>query len=771
MWIKNFRHKKLQTLMIFMIIMLCSMLLIASVSILVSLNKPFKKLAKECHSATAVVYPYSTDDKDVNILGQQFVKLTEVKKVEYVRIHYITERLSFEDKKIKGFIDLTKYNASVFGKIRYLQGNKSAAEKLKNNECIIPACISNEYNIKIGDSIKLELVGGDVDYKVRGIYADPYNTSSSFDSNILTKELPKGVSQKLCVYLYGKKGITGSKLQDAFRKKHDGQMNGQMVTLQQTVDSSLIAAHIVGSVFLAIGIIMLFVSCIIINFMIKSAMIADSKSIAVYKTMGYTSSDILNMYLKFYFAVVSLGCIIGIGSSVFLSDIILASVFKNMGQSVDNNILALGIPGYIIIVGFVLGIIYRIIGKTKNVKPVYALNGMSNSNTHKKKEYKGDSKMQFSPIGIALRTLMRNKKGAAHIVITCIVTIFSINFAVVSLDVAHTLKSNNDYWLGVDKCDVMVSITDSKQYKKVENIIRKDKRVNYYLESNMSKKIAMKWKKGMDDTIISGFVFNDFSRTKLPIVEGRNPKASNEIAIASKVAGELHKTVGDYMQVYLQGGKSVNFLITGIFQTYYQLGYACRLTKSAYTDNNYRFNYDHFSIYLKNKNDMKAFMKDIKKKIKSSGNVFARTEAFSSIMDMIVAPQNSAIPPVVAVVLLVGAINIFCIVLLKNASSKRINGIYKCLGYSTWHLILSNLYYVGIIAAASIVVALPLIVNFYPLIMRTCLAMFGFLKYPVTYNYYHIALANLVVFIFFIMSTMISSRSLKKVSVRELVQE
>jgi putative ABC transport system permease protein len=748
------------------------MLLNASVSILISLDKPFQEFAKECQSATAVLYPYSVKDEEVISLGHQFAELSEVEKVEYTRFYNITEELVFNEKKIEAFTKLTEYSDAVYGKIRYLKGDKNVSASLNENECVIPACISNKYNIKTGDSIKLKLTSEEVIYTVKGIYSEAYNTSTAFDSDILVKKLPKSVSGKLHIKLYGMTGIEGREIEEAYREKYNGQLNGAMYTLEDRIDNGLLAGNIVGGVFLAIGIIMLIVSCIIINFMIKNVMITDAKTIAVYKTMGYSSNDILKLYLTFYFVVVSAACVIGIGNSVFLSNIILSSVFKNMGQVVESNAIIPGILCYLLIVGFVLGVIFRIIGNTKKVKPVYALNGMSSSSTKKKKDYKGNSKMQFSALGIALRTINRSKKGAISILITSIVTVFSINFAVISLDIANTMKENNDYWLGVDKSDVMIGVTDRNQYEKVEMVIREDPSVDYYFNSNLDNRVTMKWKKGMNTTNMSAFVYDDYSQAQLPIIKGRNPEAGNEIAISSKVSSGLDKAVGDYIEIFLGGQKRVNLMITGIFQTYYQIGDACRLTTDVYIENNYDFQYNNFSIYLKDKETIDGFMKDIKMKIGASGNVYPRTEAFSSIMDdMIVNPQKRAIPPVVVLVLLIGGINIFCIVLLKNATSEKTNGIYKCLGYSTWHLIFSNLYYVGIVAVASIAIAVPMIIILYPSIMKLSLSMFGFLKYPVSYNYWHIALANIAVFMTFIISTLISSRSLKKVSVRDLVQE
>jgi putative ABC transport system permease protein len=743
----------------------------ASISILTSLDKPFKEFAKECNSATAIMYPYSKMDKEVVALGEQFTKLSKIERVEYSRVHYITEELTFNEKKIEGFLKLTEYKESIFRDIHFLKGDKSTVSELKDDECIIPACVSNQDNIRVGDKIKIKLPSGDVFYKVKGIYSEVYEMLTSYDCDILIKKLPEGMNSYLNIKLYGKSRVTGAEIEEQYRKEHDGQMNGMMVTLEATINNNQIAGNVIGAVFLAIGVIMLVVSCIIINFMIQNLMITDAKIIAIYKTIGYNSGDILSIYLKFYFLITSLACILGGIASSSISNIILSSMFKNMGKVITNNVFVPSAICYVVIVILVNGIIYRIINKTKKVKPVYALNGMTNSSTKKKKAYKGNFKFQFSAIGIALRGVIRNRKNAIVILITSIVTIFSINFGVISLDVANTMKDNNDYWLGVDKSDVMINVTDSNNNGKVEDIIKADSRVNYYLNSNIATEVTMKWKKGMKSTAMKAFVYDDYLKTKLPIIEGRNPETSKEIAIGSKVAKDLNKAVGDYIEIYLGGEKRVNLLISGIFQTYYDMGDCCRLTTAVYTNNNYDFHYNYFSIYLKDKKQTNSFIEDLKKKVGGNGNVTARTEAFSSIMDMIVTPQKGAIPPVVALVLLVGGINIFCIVILRNTSNEKTNGIYKCLGYSTWHLICSNLYYVGMLAVISIIIAVPMIIIFYPSIMKVCLSMFGFVKYPVTYNYFHIALANIAVLIAFVISTLISSRSLKKVNVRDLVQE
>ena len=123
-------------------------------------------------------------------------------------------------------------------------------------------------------------------------------------------------------------------------------------------------------------------------------------------------------------------------------------------------------------------------------------------------------------------------------------------------------------------------------------------------------------------------------------------------------------------------------------------------------------------------------------------------------------------------VLVIGSINIFCIIMLKNQKEMKVNSIYKCLGYTSAHLMLANVYFVSVLAIASIVLAVPILLYLYPKIMQLTLgAMFGLLEYRVEYDMVHILIGNITVFLLFIISTFLSSGGIRKINVRDLVIE
>ena len=770
MWIKIFRQRKLQSILIFLIIAVCTTLLMGAVNILASLEKPYREFADECDAALAQVFPYDQTAEAVRIMGDQFKSIDAVDRVEYSPRHYIEETILFNNKKVEAFINLTLYTEAIFGKVRYLEGDKSAALNLTESECLLPAGIAHSLDIRTGDSITIKFASGDRVYNVKAVYSEPYQTSAAFDSDILVKELPADISVTQAILLYNEENVNGKQIEEAYRETYGGQLHGLFYSLEERIDNSLIVGRIIGALFLAIGIIMLLVSGLMIHYMLQNAMLTDQKTVAVYKTLGYTSRDILLMYLKVYFVVVTLASAVGILTSVFVSSTVLTTIYANMGQLSANPSLVSAILCYGFTCAFVVSIITSILYKTKHIKPAAILNGCDYSGV-KKKNYRGNLTLPFSAGGIALRTFLRERRKALNILITCIVTIFSVNFAVISLDAAGSMKENNDHWLGIDKADVMISIPDSAQLELVRNAVSQDTRVDYSLESAFQGTVTLEWKKGVTQTEMRTFTYEDFDKANLPMTQGRNPASGNEIALSTRMAKELNKSIGDYVRVYLDGEKRVDLLVTGFFQTYIQLGTICRLHSSAYTDHGLDYVTNNLSVYLKDKADIDDFISDMKKVLGGNADVILRTEQYASIMNMITEPQMKAIPPMVALVLAVAAINIFSIVLLKNLRARRINGIYKCIGYTTGHLICSNLLYVGAIAVISAAVTLPISLLTYGPIMTLSLSMFNFTQYPVQFDYLHLLLVNLGIVGMFAVSTLVSSGELFKVNARDLVQE
>ena len=771
MWKKNFRIRKVQTFMLFTVVLLCTTLLNASICILTSLDEPYEELVEECHAAEALMYPNTQDEERVKYLKDELLKLDEIHAVEINKRMDSCDELYHKGDKLEGFSFLTYYNEVIYKKVRIKEKSNGELSHLKPNECYVPICVANANEIELGDTIDVTVNNQEYRYTVVGIYTEPYSTTTAFGSSILVSYIPDQAILTNELYLYFQPDVTAQQVEDAYRYAHDGEMEGRIKSLNDIIADGLSVGQITGAVFLAIGVIMLIVSGLIIQFMVRNNMHQDAKTISVYKAMGYEHSTILSIYLTFYCVVTVTGCVAGVVLSKWVSNLILMKIYNNIGAIASVNPFKAGIWCIFSISIFVLLITGTIVNRTKKVKPAFVLQGMNSKNTQKRKN-PSSMKFQFSPFGLAIRRMMKNKKGILGILITAITTVYAVNFAIITLDIAKNQKNQNDYWLGIDPCDVVVKASALDNMDDIDKLLSKEDAIDYTVSCSLTEtKVTLPWEPGKDNSMMYGFVYDSFESVALPVTQGRNPREANEIAISSKIADEQNKHVGDYITVKLYGQKEVTVLIVGLYQSYYAMGDSCRLLAKTLKEADLPINLLYRSVYLKNPDNTDRFINRLEDEMGSKAIVTKRTEMFPSIMSMIVTPQENAIPALIVLVCIIGGVNIFSIVMLKNKETQRENGIFKSIGYTTGHLMWTNLIYVMMIAVASCIIALPINLATYEKIMTISLSMFGFHSYPMTFQPIHLLLVNSMILTLFVVCTLLSSRSLRRLHVKELVYE
>lgn len=597
------------------------------------------------------------------------------------------------------------------------------------------------------------------------ILKDPFSLNSAFSMDIVVKNIPKELDIQKTILVYGKKGAKGQEIVDEYRKDNDGLLNGYVILLDDCVANSTIAENITGGILLGIGVLILLVSIIMFRFMIKNAMINDKKTIAIYKSIGYSSNEVLMMTMKFYLFLVSIGSIIGAFLSEILVDSFLSQQYKNMGESHSYGNFLPAALSTVLIVSFILMSIYLICRKIKNVTPVSVLREEDKNRSAKKSIV---NVWGFSSFKMAIRNIFRDKLDTLFVILICFFSIYIVNFGMQSLLKVYNMKDDNYYWFGFDKCDLTLDASSDSDYEDMYNTLNKDDNTKKLLKSSV-KNVNLLWKKGMSNTSTDVQLYDNFKDADINILEGHNPKNIDEIAISSKVSEETNKKIGDYITVYMNKDKKVSLLITGVYQTYFELGWQVRMLSSTYSKYNpNEVVHDEISIYLKDTSKLNEYKKKYNKEFKNKGQVIVRKNKFSNIMSKICDPQKKAIAPFISMTLILGGINIFGIIVLKNAKNRKSYCIYKSIGYSSFDLVKTNIIYISIIAVVSMGVTLPVFFLTYEKLMSLCLITFGIREYPMDFVLKDFVLCNSAVLILFLLFTLLSSRAIYKYKVSEL---
>lgn len=769
MIIKNFRNRKGQTLIIVLIVLLSTMLINGALSIIISIKSPIEKLVEECNLPEAAVHTYDLSNEALDEMITDFKSISDVRDVYKTKRYYITEDKFINGKKLDALLFLAEYNSGVNKNIRCIDGNIKVSS-YEDDECAIPGCVANNQNIKVGDKIEIRFGNGVKTYEVAGIYADPDNLSIAFASNMYIRNLPENLQTSTVLSIDVKDGVDPVDVEAAYRKAHNGKLQGQMITLDSRIDEQMTTVNILGGVLLGIGIGAFAICILIIVFIVKNAVMSDTKKIAIYKTYGYQYRDIMEMYLGYYLAIVCVGSILGVAVSLGFASVILKGVFKDMGASVTLNPFFPGVFSVLAVTLIISIGIMQVIRKTKNIKPVFALRGFTNTNTHKRKTSTGMN-IGFSPFGMAIRSILRDKRGAFGMAMVSIAVVFLTNMAMVALEGAMSMESENDYWLGIPSCEVIFELNDTSKAESFLETLESDSDVEKATPWILEKAVMLPWNEGAEETSMYLGVYEDFGKVNLPVLEGRNPKTKDEIALASKMADELNLKVGDYMTLSLDGENDITMLVTGIYQTYYDLGKHGRVLADAYLNRDIPMEYEKIAVYLQDDVEVDIFIDKYADIVGDDASVIRREECCKSIMTMISTPQKTAIPPVVALIILIGGISIFSIVLLRNIKNEKTNQIYKSIGYTTFDLYLSNVWYVLIIGIIAMIAGVPALLLSFKKIMIFALQIFGLREYKMNVNVTTLVITNILILICFVISSIISSRRFKKLNVRDLVIE
>lgn len=761
MWIRFIRKRKMQSIVILFMIAICSLLMNGSLSILLSLDQPYKELSEETKCPDMKVYPMFLDPAAEKNWEEELGALDSVEEAIKINWYSVVEKILMEDKEEEVFLNAVKYDERLFGNVRIIEGSMDA---LNEGECYIAATLALDMNLKIGSRICTFPKGGEQQYKVKAIFADPYSLNSASPTEMLVKELPKGAAVTSYYGIYLTEGSTGEDLLDEYMEKNDGILDASFYTTENVISNASISESIMGGILLALSIIIFLVCSVMIKYMIRNVLIRDRKSIAIFKSIGYTSGEILRSYVSFYLSLTICGSVLGLFVSPLISQSFMKNAFAKIGREFENKGIGMAFACILLINLVVLLQLVWELGKLKKLKPVLLLNGMEQELRIKKTVRKG---MSFSSMGMALRMIGRDRKNTVMIVITCFLSIYMVNMAIATFSNMHHMGENNYYWLGFDKFDVSLdSNGDVQGFTNICSELEENPMVEKVVRNNLEIGFCIAWAQSG-----TGMVYETYENLTMPVVEGRNPRYSNEIVIGNLYAKEMEKEVGDYIDIFLNGSTRKSMLVVGTYQSYYNMGRGMRLLGSTLEENEIAFSYNGASVYLKDSQDAAEFMEQCRDTYGDTLKITPRKDKYSNIIEKINKPQKASLGPFTAFVVLIGGLNLVYVIYLKNISNQSKYSIYKSIGYSSGHLMKMNLYYVGVIGIASLLLTVPVFVLTLPMIMTAAMSVFGFEKYPVFYDIGLMVLGNTGVLAVFLFSALAASRDLYKNHMIELMEE
>ena len=440
----------------------------------------------------------------------------------------------------------------------------------------------------------------------------------------------------------------------------------QIISHDLTLQANSFFQVIMGAIFTLIGVILIVVGLFIMRSIIFNNIVTESKKIATLKSTGFSSNNIISLYLFEYGIIAFFSLIIGIFGSLALSDVVLSDLneLSNMfGLSNSVNLFQIAIV-FILLLVIIEFTVYLVARGVSKIKPAVALN--RGEQVHETKSVFSLTKYKRMPISLvlAIKDIFYNKK----MIITLILFIIATTFTIVSLSSAsyslNSQKENNQLWLGYDIDAKVVSSTpiDAELHQEIIETLE----ASEYIEGTVTSYLDLTSQIYDDNqakylgSISQIFVTQDKEPLDFSVIDGRLPENENEIMIANNLLSTLNKDLGDYVTVRSLGIEK-ELLIVGESQSFTNQGMTFRIFLDEIEDE-----------FLVNSLIQINFIDDVEEDVLIS----EIATIFSSDMTLVFEYANASMLSMLDILSLVttGVISIFaviCLVVLLNFNKRN----------------------------------------------------------------------------------------------------
>lgn len=775
MWINKIKKRKIQMILIGVVVIISSFMLASSIGIITSVSEPMDKLIEETKTPLLfmTVDKYKGVEKDILDSKKTFEKDRRIFKVNIIENGVKAGgKIKYKDKYVSSPISyFLSYGEGEFGNLKFINGGGY----LEKGECYINSAISETYKISLDDYIVVENPKENVKLKVKGIYSDPYNVSMAFGINrfyINSNQLKDiyGVDTEF-INVFSTDYSIAKDVIERYTKNNVKQLSANTLSIDTAKLVAEISQQIIGGFIGVFALIVLLVSAIVMRVSIFDSIVKEYKTIGIYKSIGYSERTIVNIYIKTYSSVILLTAIVGSVFSKYLIEYTLKSSFKVYGVNVNVNYIMPIIFTVIFIIFIMFISIYGVIKKTKKVSPVEALTiGMPVNN--KKGISLKSMNNNFSISAQAMRKIFNYKKFSIILFSILFICSYLIAFSLTMYASASTLSDKSNFWFGFDNAKYRLSINDPSKAQDIYKFVERYSEIKNMVSGNLNYRAQVSKEEIDDDGTILIQAYKQYDRGGISqyVIEGRNPKYDNEICISKKLAEITNKTIGDYIDIYING-KEKNLLITGFYQSMMKSGMNARLLESTIELVDGDYSSEIVSFNLKDSKDYENFKNNITNEFGKAVTVSESKEFYKDNLEGMMGSQKSAIMPFMILLIVIGAVNVFSIIMLMNINGKREFCIYKSLGYSTADLIETNCIYVLFLGIFAALISIPIFSFSYPIIMNTIFSMFGIYKYPADIYIKLLFIGLVLSLVIYILSTLLSSVPIRKFKVQELNED
>lgn len=748
----HIKKRKIQNVLLAIIIMLSTLLLATSVTILMNTNNIFEKTHHDSNGAHQIL----TMSKDihnpvtVNKWWQEQQGVTASNLIPYRNLSGFTDGVKTSNLYL--FMMNTPKTPFVVDRLLFSEGENQ--DYPTKGTIWIPTSMATTSNISLGDTIEFNTGERAFSLSVSGIVVDlPYGGPFTGNARIWMNDAD--YHKQFDTMIGSEQYMMGLRFDDyqqsanywiEFEKFLKGPYLESKKTYESIAAFYLIINKIIGFIMIAFGVAMLFISLFIVGFSISDAILTNYKTIGVINSLGLTSRKISATYVLQFGLLSVFSIILGLIASTILSRMIIESSLsylkagKHLTIIQDFRITML-LAVIILVIVIITAFIYS--NKARHVKPVQAIKyGMSEYANNKLNRHLNNSNrlsnLVHLPIQlqISIKNITKNMKSSILIIVlTAITSAILVFSAVIYNSFISNIKQNTPA-LGYDSSHVVVEVSNDATFSKqqFEQFLRSDDRIkNHAWLDQFTGVLPNGTNQPLNINVDT--IEGSFEDVGYGTISGRNPVNKNEIAIGINVAKALHKNLGDTVEVYIEG-KQHHLIVTGIYQSIANMSNTARITADVIKVYNATYSASEQSmINLVDETLSAQIVDDLNNKFKSSVSAVTQQTLLDAVYKEVIAVLIIPLSIIGILFIAVTFIIIFSVSRINVRKESGTYGIFKSIGMTSntirWSITSGILLLSSLGAMFGIFIGVKVI----PVALQSIVLEYGLLELPLVINW------------------------------------
>lgn len=735
----NLKKKKIQNILIGIIIMASALIFSTSLSLLSSINKPYERMFNDAKGSHINMY-FDSNIHNGKDAAEWFRSQEGVESVSLASQYPLREKVLVNSKKIQSmvvFVEMSESNLTQ-DKLTVLEGEKK--DFPGPGEVWVPVVLADNSGIKAGDTMEVPAETGKVELKVSALVVDPHYASTMMDPTRLW--VAQGQLSSMFPREKLSSVIMGVRLSDYSRKtqllkdfeKHLGMpLSGMVLDYDMIRSANLFVYQIIGTVLMSLSLIIMLITVFIMSYTIANTILTDYKTIGILKSQGFSSRNVVSIYSGQYL-VLSLAAIpVGVILSTFASGALLSGLMRAMGMPQNGADPIQAVISAAVILAVIMLTAFINSRKAGKVKPAEAVRyGMPVKQASAKASVNISSLKRLPlPLILGIKDAFSGRRQSLFLCFTAGVTALVIAFSINMYNTLNRMTYDTRFW-GFESTDLSITPSISGPYtpESLVERLREFSEVKMVSTSSYVDNCSIYNDKTDSSKTIVGFVYSgSLDELGMENIEGRNPVRDNEASIAVNTSKELGKKVGDTVEIYINGVKT-NLLVTGIYQSISNFGNGFRVPMSVIKKINPEFKPMFYYVVTKEGTDVDAFAGKLKSKLGSYGEVQTTKNLMTYRLKSVISQFALVVMLIMIIFTLVSFITVFNSTTISIHHQKRNYGVFKGLGMTQGQIRLSIACRILFTALTGIIVGIPAGLFAAPKLVNIMFKSLGIIKFP-----------------------------------------